>query len=85
MATITWEQVSLKCGDDNNVTITIEEFADGAPTGKQYSARLHKDRHADEFNSMLKKQILADRSNNTEENTLGSKFDFSDFENYLNK
>ncbi len=83
MAVITWEQKSAVCGDDDNVTVTIWELADGVATGKEYSARLHKKHTEAEFKALLKEQILADRTKRTEADTVSGKIDLSDFETYL--
>ena len=82
---ITWEQVAAKCGDDDNITVTIRELSDRVPTGKQYFAKFHKDRPVDDFKAELKKQILTDRVKSTKENTFSGRIDLSDFETYLNQ
>lgn len=85
MATITWEQPDARCGNDDNITVTIQELIDGVPTGKQYSIRLHKDRPVDEFKANLKEQIAADRAKTEKADTFSSKFDLSNFEAYINQ
>lgn len=85
MAVITWEQINARCGDDDNVTITIRELSDGNPTGKEYSARFHNDRTVDEFKADLKKQILTDRAKTTKADIFSERLDLSEFENYINQ
>ena len=85
MAVITWEETDAKCGDDDNVIVTIRELSDGTPTGKEYSAKFHKDRHVDDFKASLKTQILADRAKTTKADTFSGKLDLSGFEDYLNQ
>lgn len=96
-AIITWEQIDAKCGDDDNIAVTIREFTDGVPTvirtledgTKIYrdctSDRFHKDVPVDKFKASLKEKILSDRAKTAETNTFTGKIDFTGFEEYINQ
>lgn len=97
MPVITWEQTEARCGDDDNISVTIRELTDGVPTVirilddgtkiyKEYSSdRFYKDVPVDRFKASLKAKILADRDKSTKEGVFAEKLDLSDFEGYLNQ
>lgn len=77
---ITWEHSTQVGG--NNLIVTVTEYDNGAPTERQYSVTLNKNRSEADFKAELKSIINADRVNRVD--TGGDSFDFSAFETYLN-
>lgn len=97
MAEITWEQIDVRCGDDDNIAITVRELTDGVPTvvkiledgteiHRTYtSEKFHKNVPMDKFKEDLKEKILADRSKTVKVNAFTDKVDLSGFEAYINQ
>lgn len=80
---ITWNLLECRLGNDDNLTISIQEIVDEIE-GKIFSTRVHKDHPKSVFLDALKKQIKADRARKTVESIVEKTIDLSNFETFIN-
>lgn len=89
----TWKLVSRKLGNDDNLTVSIQEVTgqitdaitgERVDVGKIYSVKFHKTYLKAVFLDALKEQIKADRAKTLEANALLGDVDLSNFETFIN-